>query len=121
MSRSGSEGIIPNVPVHVVLITQTRIDRESFKWEDTFVIEKLRKAGRQKNVHIQIDPSEPVNSQVTKKVVLLDRNYKRIENLPVMGKLVVYKVLDLLVIEEHVFAIGVEQRNVSDCRLFKQR
>ena len=65
-------------------------------------------AGSEKNIGIEIKPSQPKNSQIAKEIVFLNPEGETIENLPIFGEFVFNEGNDIIVIEKSVFEIRIQ-------------
>src|SRR5690349_15485373 len=76
MTGGSTECIVPDLPVHTVMVAKVGAECEAFKWENTPELQQARQAGRQHYVQIKVEPPVVIDGKVAEEIILLDLERK---------------------------------------------
>lgn len=113
--RFGPESEIADFPIPVMLVAEVPANREFFEWENARVLSQWLEAARKVDVEIKIEPPQPVNRQISKKVESLDGQRETGISLLILFWLVFKKTSDPRIIEEAVLIVRMKQRCAYRC------
>jgi hypothetical protein len=105
--------VIPNFPIHLMVVTQEPVEGESLEWKNAATLQKRRNTESQHYVQVKIEATVPIDCQIPKKIVPLNGKPKGIEDVPVVGELCIDESVYLAVIEEYIFVIRIQESDIA--------
>ena len=108
MTGHGAEAVIADFPIHLVLPAQIPAERQLLEWKHATVRQQLVQPGGEKDIGIEIESSQPKNSQVAEEIIFLDADRKAIKHFAVLWELLIDKSDDIIVVEKPIFEIWIQ-------------
>ena len=95
MAGRCTKGIVPNFPIHPVLVAEEAVVAQGFEWEYTTEFKQIFETGCQEHIGVKIETAETIDRELTEEIVTLNSYGERLKHRPVLRKLGVDKFLEI--------------------------
>ena len=89
-------------------VTKVPAGRESLEGKNAAALQKRRESGGQHYVQIEIEATVAINDQIPKKIIVLNRKPKRVEDFAVLLKFPINEGPYLLIIKKQILVVRIQ-------------